>query len=159
MIDSGGRAPSELATYGPLAISSTVSIHGTRSLAIPVTVPNATNSFVAVRVPLCLSGQAIDLTAKSIGFNVRFVTAADSPNLLAGAQGFALLYPSPTTVMGGLTFSPDNDVTRGDSPWLVVSGDLATRFGFSGPATHTGLLFFIPEAWKGTVYVDDFKIF
>jgi hypothetical protein len=159
MIDSGGRAPSELATYGPLAISSAVSIHGTRSLAIPVTVPNTTSSFVVVRVPLCLSGQAIDLIGKNIGFNVRFVTAADSPNLLMGAQGFALLYSSPTTVMAGLTFSPDNDVTRGDSPWLVVSGDIVTGFGFSGPATHTGLLFIIPEVWKGTIYVDDFKIF
>jgi hypothetical protein len=159
MIDSGGRAPSELATYGPLAISSAVSNHGTHSLAIPATVPNATSDFIVIRVPLCSSGQAIDLTGKSMGFNIRMVTAADSPNLLAGAQGFGLLYAGPTSVMAGLTFSPANDVARGDSPWLVVSGDIATLFGFSGPATHAGLLFLVPEAWKGTVYVDDFKIF
>jgi len=162
MMDSGGRSPSELATYGPLAISSAVAIHGARALAIPVTVPNATNVFVVIRVPLCSAGQAIDLTGRSIGFNVRFVTGANSPNLYQGGGNYTLIYnttTSPATVSPGLGFAGTPDVALGDSPWLQRSGDVMINFGTSGPATHAGLMLIFQGAWKGTIYVDDFKIF
>jgi len=159
MTDLGGHTPSELATYGPLSISGAVTIHGTRALAVPVTVPDATSVFVVIRVPLCSSGQAIDLAGKSIGFYVRFVTAANSPNLYQGGGNYTLLYTSPTSVAPGLGFSVDPDVTRGDSPWLQRSGDIVTNFGISGPATHAGFMFIFQGAWRGTIYIDDFKIF
>ena len=159
MIDSAGHSASELATYGPLATSSVMAMHGTRSLAIPVTVPDTTKVDVVIRVPLCSGGQALDMTGKSVGFYVRFVTAADSPNLFQGGGSYTIFYTSPTTVSPGLGFSPDPDVNRGDSPWLVRSGDIVTNFGISGPFTHAGFLFIFQGAWKGTIYVDDFKIF
>jgi hypothetical protein len=160
MADSGGHSASELATYGPLAISSAVAIHGARALAVPVTVPNATNTFVIIRVPLCSTGLAVDMTGKSMGFNVRFVTAANSPNLYPGnTVNFALLYTSPTTTVPGMRFGALPDVVRGDSPWVTASGDIFTLFGFSGSVTHAGLMLIFSDAWRGTIYVDDFKIF
>jgi hypothetical protein len=50
-------------------------------------------------------------------------------------------------------------VNLGDSPWRVQSGDIVTHFGISGPFTHAGFLFMFYGAGRGTIYVDDFKIY
>jgi hypothetical protein len=37
--------------------------------------------------------------------------------------------------------------------------DMGGTFGISGPATHAGFMFIFQAAWRGTIYVDDYKIY
>jgi hypothetical protein len=157
--DTGGRTSAELATYGPLSISSAQALVHSHSLALPIDVPDAQHNYAFIKVPLCLNGKAIDISSKSIGFDVRFVTAPGSANPLQSELQLTLLYTGPDTYIAGLRFTPPADVNLGDSPWYTRSGDIQTNFNLSGTVTALGFAFSFVNPWKGTIYIDDVMIY
>jgi hypothetical protein len=112
-----------------------------------------------VRVPLCASGKAIDLTGKNVGYYVHFVTAADSPEPLTNATVYVGLYSGATTfAVLKITAQPDG-VAWAASAGNAISPDNTVIAGQTVLVTHVGLLSQIYHAWKGTIYIDDVLIF
>jgi hypothetical protein len=150
------------AHVGVPTASSALAQSGTRSLALGFNGVNTTESnFVFVKVPLCASGQALDLAGKRIQAYVRLVTAAGSPPLDFGQGHLVALFTAPTTSFGGVDFSVNPATGGGDTPgsWYFVDGDLSSSFGDISAITHLGFRFLTNGPWTGTVYVDNIRLF
>lgn len=162
--DASGSGAS-FAPGGDSVLVGNESRYGNYSLAIPFDSTIADRRRVIVRAPLCSSGQAVDLTGKTITAYVRFVTAAGSP-ALADSQGSnaIYLYSGPNNPRGGGSGFQVNKTTGGDSSagsWFRAGLDVDVGFTLAPEippaATHVGLMFG-PYPWKGTIYVDRVEI-
>ncbi len=148
------------ASDGPLA-SSNESQNGLHSLAIPFDSTNVQNGRVVVHVPLCTSGQTVDLSGKDIAVYVRFVSAPGSPAFADSTGTNAIyLYAGPNDPRaGGSGFQVNKETGGGSTPgsWFRAAIDVDSAF-WQDPdvlpaATHIGVSL-SASPWKGTIYVD-----
>ncbi len=162
--DTASSEPS-FAPGGASVLVGNEARYGSYSLAVPFDSTSVDYGRVIVRVPLCSSGQAVDVTGKTISAYVRFVTAAGSPALVDSQGANAIyLYSGPNNPRGGGSGFQVNKTTGGDSSagsWFRASLSVDAGFVLAPDippaATHVGFSF-SAYPWKGTIYIDRVEI-
>jgi hypothetical protein len=145
------------ASGGMFGVSSKRAFGGTYSLAIAHNNPTGVFAVSAIKIHLCPTGVPVDLSSKSLWFNVYFEPTVGA-DLDSSDSEFQFFLTNGANGVGG--FYLDDGMSLPPGQWLTRAASLAPT-GTSGTTSITDVEVVLDTSnkpWVGTLYFDNFRI-